>query len=195
MALLHSCQQDPVAATTEKPNYFHAVQFYTDARTLAARVAAFADEGLRRRQPVLLVTRNEHATAITRALEALEADVAAARRSGALQILDARKMLGTLVVGGKPDPLLFKSNMADIIERLCDGRERQTIRVYGEMVDLLWQEGHAEGAILLETLWNQLSSTYEFELLCGYGMKHFRRQGKPGYDQVCDLHSRVFQPA
>jgi hypothetical protein len=32
---------------------------------------------LRRRQPVLIVTRNEHATAITRALELLDADVAA----------------------------------------------------------------------------------------------------------------------
>ena len=41
------------------------------------------------------------------------------------------------------------------------------------MVDLLWKDGHEAAAIRLETLWNQLGSTHDFALLCGYSMGNF----------------------
>ena len=80
------------------------------------------------------------------------------------------------LAGDRPDPLMFKSNVGDLIERLCLGRVPCPIRVYGEMVDLLWQEGNSDGAIRLEILWNQLASAYEFSLLCGYAMGHFYKE-------------------
>jgi hypothetical protein len=91
-----------------------------------------------------------------------------------------------------PDPLLFRSNVGDVIERLCGNRQPCPIRAYGEMVDVLWQEGNESGAIRLEILWNQLASTYEFSLLCGYAIGHFYKETRDGrMEAVCEQHSHI----
>ncbi|HKY20136.1 MAG TPA: MEDS domain-containing protein [Vicinamibacterales bacterium] len=179
-----------------KTEHFHAVQFYKDARSLAERVAAFIADGLDVGHPVLAVAGHEHAAGISRALEASGVDVADVKKTGELQILDARKVLTSFMVGDRPDPLLFRSNVGDVIERMCAGRLPYPIRVYGEMVDLLWQDGNPDGAIRLEILWNQLASAYDFELLCGYAMGHFYKETRDArYEEVCQQHSHVIQPA
>ena len=178
----------------------HAVQFYKDAKSLAGTVAGFLREGLNIGEPAIIVATSVHAAAITSELSALGVDVPALRATGELQILDARKLLSAFMIGNRPDALMFRSNVGDLIERLCSGRQPCPIRVYGEMVDLLWQEGNTEGAIRLEILWNQLASAYDFSLLCGYAVGHFyketareasgTREGT-GIDAVCRQHSHV----
>jgi len=94
--------------------------------------------------------------------------------------------------GATLDPVLFKSNVGDLIERLYDGEKPSSIRAYGEMVDLLWQRGNADGAIRLEILWNQLASHYSFSLMCGYAVGQFYKETRdPRYAEVCAQHSHV----
>ena len=40
--------------------------------------------------------------------------------------------------------------------------------MYGEMVGILWSQGHAVAAMRLEELWNELLRELPFSLLCGY---------------------------
>jgi MEDS: MEthanogen/methylotroph, DcmR Sensory domain len=177
-------------------NHFHAVQFYKDAASLSDKVATFLADGLKSSQPGLIVATGAHAAAISRSLEAIGVDVSEARKTGELQILDARKLLSAFMVAGQPDALLFKSNVGDVIERLCAERTPCSIRVYGEMVDVLWQEGNTDGAIRLEVLWNQLASAYDFALLCGYAVGHFYKETRASrYDDVCYQHTHVIAPA
>ena|SRR5688572_32826047 len=176
--------------------HFHAVQFYKDAGSLADTVATFISDGLNSGEPAVIVASSTHAAGVMRALRTAGVDVAALRKTGELQVLDARKMLGAFMIGGRPDSLLFKSNVGDVIERLCAGRQPCPIRVYGEMVDLLWQDGNEEGAIRLEILWNQLASAYDFALLCGYAVGHFYKETRdPRYDDVCQQHTHVISSA
>jgi signal transduction histidine kinase len=66
------------------------------------------------------------------------------------------------------------------------------LRLYGEMVDLLWRDGNTEGALQLEQLWNDLAHTYEFSLLCAYAMGNFYRSGDAErFQQICRHHTRV----
>ena len=173
-------------------SHYHAVQFYKDSRSLADRVAKFIAEGFELGQPALVVATPLHAANITRALDASGIDSAAVKKTGELQVLDAAKMLRAFMINGQPDALLFKSNVGDVIERLCVGRKPCPIRVYGEMVDLLWQEGNEEAAIRLEILWNHLASAYDFALLCGYAVGHFYKETRdPRFDDVCEQHTHV----
>jgi hypothetical protein len=174
--------------------HYHAVQFYKDAESLAATVARFLHEGISAGEPAIIVATNTHAAAVIAELSALGVDVHELRKTGELQVLEARKLLSAFMVGGRPDALMFKSNVGDVIERLCAGRQPCPIRVYGEMVDLLWQEGNSDGAIRLEILWNQLASAYEFSLLCGYAVGHFYKEtvrDTAAIDDVCRHHSHV----
>ena len=174
--------------------HYHAVQFYKDAQSLAGTVAKFLYDGLNIGEPAIIVATTKHAAAVTAELAVLGVDVQELRRTGELQVLDARKLLSAFMIGDRPDALMFRSNVGDVIERLCSGRRPCPVRVYGEMVDLLWQDGNSEGAIRLEILWNQLASAYDFALLCGYAVGHFyketAREGS-GMEDVCRHHSHV----
>jgi hypothetical protein len=175
---------------------YHAVQFYNDEHSLAATAAGFLADGIAVGQPALLVATSSHTASILAVLKERGLDVAELRRTGELTLLDARKMLSSFMVGNVPDPLLFKSNVGDAIERLCVDRKPCPIRAYGEMVDVLWQDGNADGAIRLEILWNQLASTYEFSLLCGYAVGHFYKETVGSrFQDVCDQHSHVVPSA
>ena len=140
------------------------------------RPLAFFSDGIAVGQPALVIATPSHSARIIAGLKSGGLDVNELRRTGELNVFDAQKMLSSFMVGGTPDPLLFKSNMGDVIERLCVDRNPCPIRAYGEMVDVLWQAGNADGAIRLEILWNQLASTYEFSLLCGYAVGHFYKE-------------------
>ena len=63
------------------------------------------------------------------------------------------------------------------------------MRAYGEMVDVLWQDGLTSAALRLETLWNELTRTQDFSLLCGYAMRIFYKQA--GMREICAQHSHV----
>jgi len=180
-----------VSKTSGVANY-HAVQFYQDEASLAATAAGFLADGIAVGQPALVVATAGHRARIVAALKTRGLNADELRRTGELNVFDARKMLSSLMVGGMPDPLLFKSNVGDAIERLCFDRQPSSIRAYGEMVDLLWQDGNSDGAIRLEILWNQLASAYEFSLLCGYAVGHFHKESvRSRFKEVCDQHSHV----
>jgi hypothetical protein len=179
---------------TEK--HYHAVQFYKDETSLAGTVAQFLADGLSTDQPGLVIATPSHTETVVRELAARGLNVAALRITGELQFFDAQKLLATFMIGGVPDPVLFRSSLGDVIMKLCAGRPPCPIRAYGEMVDLLWQEGNADGAIKLEILWNKLAATYDFALLCGYAVGHFYKETRdPRFHDVVQQHSHVMPAA
>jgi hypothetical protein len=169
--------------------HYHGVQFYKDEHSLAATVAGFLAEGLLIGEPGVIVATPAHTKSILLELRQRDVDTHELRRTHELQLFDARKMMSAFMVKGMPDPLLFRSNVGDVFERLCAGRNPCPIRAYGEMVDLLWRDGNEDGAMRLEILWNQLASTYEFSLLCGYAVGNFYKQPRSRMQDVRDQHT------
>jgi hypothetical protein len=66
------------------------------------------------------------------------------------------------------------------------------VSVYGEMVELLAEEGDMRGAQRLEQLWNELADRQPFSLLCGYSAAHFA-DARTATDlrAICCTHTRV----
>jgi hypothetical protein len=116
-------------------------------------------------------------------------DVVAVQRSGDLVLLDAEGTMSTFMADGIPNPEKFKSSMCEVIKRACQGRGDCTVRIYGEMVDVLWKEGNQQAAIRLEMLWNNLANTEAFSLLCGYAMGHFYKDAN--FADICGQHTHV----
>lgn len=48
--------------------------------------------------------------------------------------------------------------------------EHPRVAIFGECVHLLWAEGNAEAALQIEKLGNQLTKTYDVDILCGYSL-------------------------
>ena len=167
----------------------HAVRFYESDRSLAMIVVDFLQGGFDHGEPGIIVATPTHRGAVLRELSSRSIDVVELQRSETLMMLDANDTLATFMIDGKPDEARFMSGMSEVIERACKDRSDCTVRIFGQMVDVLWQQDEHEAAIRLEVLWNQLAQTKSYSLLCGYAMGHFYKDAP--LDEVCAQHTHV----
>jgi DcmR-like sensory protein len=168
---------------------YHAVRFYENEKSLAQIVAEFVNAGLREDMPAIIAAAPSQRGAIIRELVVRGVDVVSLQRSADLVLLDARETLSLFIRDGKLDANAFMEVMSGVIEAACRGRANCAIRIYGQMVDVLWQEGHCDLAISLEMLWNQLANTHAFSLLCGYAMGSFYKDGH--FADICGQHTHI----
>jgi hypothetical protein len=152
-----------------RPGQFHAVKFYDSSDSLSRIAAEFLGEGLAARQRALVIGTPPHRKAVIDALRARQFDVVGMEAAGDLIVLDAQSMLGSFMVGGRPDASLFQATAARQLDRLGD----RPIRVFGEGVDVLWKAGLGEAAIRLEMLWNKMTLGRDIKTLCAYSVSNF----------------------
>jgi hypothetical protein len=109
--------------------------------------------------------------------------------------LDAAKTLSKIMVDGMPDPVRFFAGLSSLIETASKAANAEHPRVVlcGERVSLLWAEGKPDAAIRLEQLCNELASTHDVHIFCGYPLNYFHgEEGEQGYRTICAEHSAVY---
>lgn len=169
-----------------KGGHFHAVRFYEDDMSLCRIVSDFIAKGVTAGHPGLVIATAAHNECILDNLGASGHDVATLQRNNDLLMLDAREMLSLFMEDGLPNPERFHTAVTAALQSVAAGRKR-TIRAYGEMVDLLWKDGHSAASIKVEMLWNKLAGTHDFSLLCGYAMGSFYKDVT--IDEICRHHT------
>jgi hypothetical protein len=88
-----------------------------------------------------------------------------------------------------PNQHAFDAHMGLLISQTLAGRH-VTVRLYGEIVDIVWKAGRAESALALALLWNKLVARRGCALICGYSMGHFYRRTEQ-MQRICDQHTHV----
>jgi signal transduction histidine kinase len=177
---------------TPSPGPSHSVQFYEDDTFLVAAVVDFLAVGLTTGQPAIVIATEAHRDAFVHGLASEGFDVDAAREAGLLTLLDGRETLAAFMDGDVPDEQRFRTVIGAAIERGIRDKSNPAIRLYGEMVDLLWKDGQTDSAIRLEELWNDLGADYTFSLLCAYAMGNFyKSEDAERFQAVCRQHTHV----
>jgi signal transduction histidine kinase len=168
----------------------HTVQFYDGEEFLLDTVAGYLVHGLRAGEAVIVVATMDHLKSLEILLSDAGVNLLAARQEARYIALDAQQTLADLLVDGAPDRQRFRQLQEVVIRRArADDRE---IRIFGEMVAVLWAEGNVTGALQLEELWNELAATENFDLFCAYPMRGFMRpEDVVRFEEVCNAHSRV----
>ena len=187
----------------------HAVQFYGHDEELAEQVVGYLLEALGNGGVAVVIATPEHRREFeARLRKALggDADLAAARDSGAYLALDARETVRSLMPAGRlesaPAGRLDSAPAGRLdsaaFDRVIGGLIRQAgtggrpVRAYGEMVALLWDDGLVNAAIQLEAMWNELGRAHSFSLFCGYPAGSVTRDGHlDAFAAVCRLHQEV----
>lgn len=169
----------------------HLVQFYDDDPFLVDVSSRFISAGLEAGGGGVVIATKPHLSAIEERLRARGLDIAAASERGQYIALEARETLSMFMDNGWPDERRFTDVVGALIASAAQGR-RPPVRVFGEMVAILWADGNGKAAIRLEELWNQLRQRLSFSLLCAYPMRGFdsATDGKP-FHEICAEHSRV----
>jgi len=166
---------------------FHGVCFYEDSPSLARTVARFIGEGLAARQTAVLVATAKHGATIGNQLTATGVDIQQRIDQGELLMFDADEVLDRFMVGDRPDAQRFEDTINPIVDKAAGVRKR-LVRIYGEMVDVLWGNGREDAALSLETLWHQFIAGRKCSLLCGYSSSVCTGEG---FNSICDRHSHV----
>jgi signal transduction histidine kinase len=170
----------------------HHVQFYEDDAYLVTAVSDFLAAGLTTGQPAIVIATAPHRAAVEDRLRAEGFTVDENDQHGQIVLLDARETLDAFMIGGSPDPALFRCVIGDVISRLADRHDRSVVRMYGEMVDLLWRDGDTDSALRVEELWNEIGNDYAFSLLCAYAMANFyRASDAQRFEAICRQHTHV----
>jgi len=155
----------------------HMVQLYSDPEFLVEGVAQYLGTGLRQGEAAIVIARPEH-----RARFALALEREGLYPSPALRMLDATDDL--------PEWAAFHHAMGGAIAELR--LQYPAVRVYGEMVDILWQRGEQQAAIRLEEFWNELGKLQTFSLLCAYGIDPLEAASYgAALDAVCRCHTHL----
>ncbi len=175
-----------------EPGHVHAVFFYEDPQALSSTVGRFIADGLNSDQPGLVIATPSHKAGILEHLTGAACHPEKRMDQGDLVMLDAAELLSLFMVGGMPGVGSFESAMTRVMNSLADRGSQRGVRVYGEMVDLLWKSKKEDAALSLETRWDQFVRARRFPLLCSYSMESL---GEHGHKTICDHHSHVVSDA
>jgi hypothetical protein len=182
-----------VAILTDPHPRSHIVYPYTDEGLVAQAVTLFASGGLQNGEGVILVMTAAHGDSIMPRLRAEGHDVDALQQSGRLVFMLAEDLLAQFLVEGVPDEEIFKSMLTRIIAKCRSSTGKGAlgqVRVFGEMVSLLWN-AQLDATISLEEMWNRVIDEHSVSLMCTYALGG--RKDIPV--ELHSLHSHSLQPA
>jgi CheY-like chemotaxis protein len=166
----------------------HSMQFYASGAELAERVADYLAPAFAATEAVVVVATPDHWQLLEDRLSEAGVDLASARVSGKLAVLDAHRTLASIRAQGRIIETRFREVVGSAIveAQATFGR----VRAYGEMVDLLWQDGDIGTAVALEECWNRLLTTVRCDLHCAYAAPvtaaHRAMAGR-----VCQQHAQL----
>lgn len=156
---------------TDPQPHSHIVYPCADETLIGEAVVTFASAGLRKGDAVILVTTKARRELIEDRLTEESFDVKELQTIGQLAFIDAGSMLSEIVVDGSPDAAKFKRAVERVIDRAASGDHAQrNVRIFGEMVSLLYGVNKIPAAEKLEEFWNQLVASRSISLFCAYSL-------------------------
>jgi hypothetical protein len=167
----------------------HFVQIYTDDSYLGTVVADYIGTGLEQEEAAILIATPAHVSLFIDRLSGLGLDVPqlAARRR--LLFLDAAQTLDRFMVNGQPDRSLFLGVTAAALDHVRSSGCRD-VRLFGEMVDLLWSTS-PKATLELERLWDEVLRDERLSLFCAYRLDPLDRHVQGVLRRITHCHSHL----
>src|SRR6185503_5299900 len=157
---------DPLVKATHP---HHLVQFYENECVLEASVHTFISEGFKNGEGAIIVATQAHREMFLRRLKGDNVPTDELEKNGQLVLLDAEETLSGILKNDFPEHAAFERVIGRVLDEARAHGFPKT-RVYGEMVNLLWQKGREEAAIRLEEYWNKIIQRRSFTLFCAYAV-------------------------
>jgi hypothetical protein len=151
----------------------HIVQLYQDQKFLNRAVCRFAAGAIANGEGVILVPTAAHWEAFRPRLEAEGVDVKAARDNGQLTVVDADELLPRFMKDSMPDAPVFLGLAADVITKARGENRFPKVRWWGEMVNVLWEQGNVAASMNLEDQFDRLAKHHEIAIFCSFVMDNF----------------------
>ena len=171
---------DRVLAEATPPD--HIVQLYQDQDFLSRAVSRFGVAALANGESFILLCTLPHWNEWRPRIEDQGVDVEAARTRGQLTVLDAEEMLSRFIRDGMPHAPTFLGLVTDLIGQARAGGRYPRVRLWGEMVNVLWERGNVAASMKVEGLYDQyVAKKLGVATTCAFLMDNFDS----------DIHARM----
>ncbi len=150
----------------------HEACIYDSDADIVDWVSAYAAAALKARGAVVLIATLGHLAAVEERLLRANFDLVAASERGSYIRVSAREVIAEIVGPDGPSSSRFLNFVAPMFARASEGG--RGVRIYGEAVSLLAEDGREEAALELEGLWNAFLAHAPFSMLCGYALADLR---------------------
>ena len=167
----------------------HFAHLYENEASFLDILAEYTDEGLSHGHAIVIIATPEHHVGLSKRLISYGVDIAETQSQGRLFYVDAETTLTKFMVAGHPDEGLFNHTISEILEQA--GAGGRSLRVFGEMVALMWANGHCAAALKLEQFWDTLCRNKSFSLFCAYPKPIFTTNAPESLAHIRALHSSV----
>ena len=167
----------------------HLVQIYENEKIFLDTLEGFAGTGFLANDSVVIIATATHLDALNTRLRSQGFDLNALVKADQYIPIDAEDLLSIFLVDGWIDEKIFNSFINDIVFRAKQRNGK--VRAFGEMVAVLWEQGHCDATVQLENLWNQLHGKSPFTLFCAYPKTGFLQPATDSIDIICKQHARV----
>jgi CheY-like chemotaxis protein len=170
----------------------HSVQFYVGEQFAHHAIAEFFTQDATPHDPLILLAQARTFRAVAQLLSSGRYDLSG-RAVERLVFVDADSALPEIMAGDALDPERARRFFVDVFARIGPVPADATVRLYGELVDVLYARGHHAAALEVEGL---ATGLFELEprlsILCGYCIEHFGSNADMDrLGAICDAHSQV----
>lgn len=163
------------ASWRAKKSKSHAVQFYNDDVFLIGAVCSFIKTGLEEGATIIVVTTEKHREELRNAFQ----DVGDHGIEEKMVYLDATELSSAFMIDDWPNQTRFASTVGHMVQQAALAGP---VRIFGEMVLVLWAEWNTRAAIRLEEV--------GAERVTNIKSHHVSHRG--GYARLDDMPSATF---
>jgi|SRR5688500_17134010 len=167
----------------------HLVQIYDNEYTFLNTLEGFAGDGFIRGESVIIIATPDHIEALNQRLISHGFDIQTLIANDLYVTLDATEAASKIMVNNWPDEDLFTHFVTSVMTRAA--KKTHKVRVFGEIVSVLWSQGHTGATVQLENLWHRLLNKDPFCLFCAYPKSGFTQDAASSIDTICKTHSKV----
>lgn len=168
----------------------HLLQIYESDDLFLRALEGFVVTGFLYGDAVIIIATSSHLEALEKRLKE-DFSIGKLKSSGQYIPVDAEEALPEFIIDDKVDENLFKIFVNNLFTKAQkDGRK---VRVFGELVALLWGQGNRSATIKLEQLWDELCNSGVMCLFCAYPKSGFRQDIHDSIKEICLHHSKMIE--
>jgi MEDS: MEthanogen/methylotroph, DcmR Sensory domain len=167
----------------------HVVQIYESDGVFIDALAGFVGCGINAGDCCIVIATSAHLESLHHRLESYGIRMDTLVEDHRYMPIMAEEMLSKFMVNGWPDEKLFMKCVSEVI--MTARKDKRKVRAFGEMVALLWAQGHSGATVHLEHLWNKFCAKETLCLFCAYPKSGFTGDIASSVNHICAAHSKM----
>lgn len=168
----------------------HTVQICPNESSQVDLVTRYIKDGLLNGEAVIVIAKQALRKSLKLKMDGISFDGRILQDQDQIKFFDAEFLLSNLKSDGVLEEEVFQEYLAAPIDNAQLNYRK--VRVFSEMVDILWKQDQHNIAIQLEGFWNDLSHIQEFSLLCTYSLNKLDPNTyDDALERICKCHSHL----